>query len=176
MKPVQVLLRASMAGGMAFIALSYLLVENWAVALGVAALGALWAVFHTRFAWVSYAGFILLIGAGVFSLTLDAPGIWAGLGGIAVLSAWDLDRFSWRLHQIKTLQTDRLLKRHLRALALVDGMALVVLVLSQTVRLKMSFVVLFFLALMAVYFLTMALRWMITEKPGGREEDKAQDQ
>jgi hypothetical protein len=106
------------------------------------AVGLLW-ILSTRYDWGGMAASLGLVGlVGVAALGL-LPGLGAGwmvCGVVAALSAWDLDRFARRLGQAGQVEKVRRLEAvHLRRLAVVDGVALLIATVALGIRVEIGF-------------------------------------
>jgi hypothetical protein len=148
------LIRTGIILGIGLIALSYALSGFWTISIGLIVLGAIWFFLHNRFAWISTLSLILIGGAGAASFLSGSQSVWGMLGVLSSLSVWDLDRFYWRLKRQEVRHERVLVQRHLRFLGVLDGIALLILGLSFRVRFQLSFAVVFFLTLIAIYCLT----------------------
>ena len=134
------------------LALNYALSGLWSGMLLILALGLLWLIGQGR-GWggVASATFVVFVGAAVIGLWLGLAAIWMLLGVVAVLTAWDLDRFAGRLRDVGQVEGVQALERHhLQRLVVVDGLGLLLAAVALRIEINLSFGVTFLLGLLAV--------------------------
>lgn len=141
------------------IALGYGEGEAWrgtAFALGV---GLLWLLDTRREeGGMAPVGLVSLVGAAAVGLWLSLQAGWMLFGVVAALSAWDLDHFVRRLWRAEQTEKVRHLEAiHLRRLAIVDGVALLIATVALGIRVTLGFGVALLLGGLAILGLTRAI-------------------
>jgi hypothetical protein len=134
------------------LAVGYAVGSLWKVSLILLAMGALWWIGQKRhwnlFAPVALVGFAVAAAVGLW---MGLPGGWMLVGAVAALSAWDLDHFARRLRSVERVEMQPALEQlHLRRLASVDGLGLLLAGMALVVQYKFSFDVALVLGLVAV--------------------------
>jgi hypothetical protein len=141
------------------IALGYGGGESWrgaAFALGV---GLLWLRDTQREAGrMAAVGLVGLVGAAAVGLWLGLQAGWMLFGVVAALSAWDLDHFVRRLWRAGQTEKVRHLEAiHLRRLAIVDGVALLIATVGLGIRVTLGLGAALLLGGLAILGLTQAI-------------------
>jgi hypothetical protein len=104
-------------------------------------------------------GLLSLAGAATFGLWLGLEASWMVCGLVAALSAWDLDHFARRLRQAGQVEKVRRLEAvHLRRLAIVDGVALLVATVALVIRVELGFGMALLLGVLAMLGLSRVIR------------------
>jgi hypothetical protein len=141
------------------IALGYGRGEAWrgtAFALGV---GLLWLLDTRREEGrMAPVGLVALVAAAAVGLWLGVRAGWMLFGAVAALSAWDLDHFArrlWRAGQVEKVR--HLEATHLRRLAIVDGVALLIATVALGIRVTLGFGVALLMGGLAILGLTRAV-------------------
>jgi hypothetical protein len=76
----------------------------------------------------------------------------------AMLAAWDLDQFTWRVsEETPVMNLDRMEKHHLQQLLLVLGIGLVIAEVVLLIQISLSFWAVFIAALLVLFSLTRVL-------------------
>jgi len=104
---------------------------------------------------VSLAAVVILSAAG---LLLGGPSLLMVLGSTAALAAWDLLNFTHAISGSLPDHARQMESAHLKSLALALGSALMVITIGLTIRLHVPFIVIFPLALLALFCLDRVLR------------------
>lgn len=147
------------------LALSYGLGGLWAWVLLIFLVGGLWQYGLWRhWGWVASLALICFVSLAAGGLLQDlAPG-WIVLGVVTSLSAWDLHHFAERLRAVECVQNERETKqRHLRRLALVSGLGLLLATAALEIRIRFSLGIAFLLGLLAIWGLSWASRLLRRE-------------
>lgn len=150
------------------LALGYALGGFWAGMVWILALGFLWLIGQWRqWRWMASIGLVFFVGAAAGGFWLGLAAGWMLLGVVAALDAWDLDYFFQRLSRVaadETLAQRRELKqRHLRRLAVVNVMGLLLAAVALEVRFEFSFGAAFWLGLLAILGLSQAVGFLRRE-------------
>jgi hypothetical protein len=138
------------------LALSYVLVGLWVFAPSFVLLGIIWLRAAQRGqGGVSTVAFAVTLGAAALGMLQGGGSNWAAvtilLAVLAALSAWDLEDFAMRLKRAgRVAMAADMQSRHLRRLALVDGLGLAAGAAALLLRLRFSFGVALLAALLAV--------------------------
>jgi len=165
MSVTSVLARISVIVAMAALALGYGLGDVWIGVGPVLAVGVLWLIgLRPGWGWIASPGLVLWTAAA-------AVGLWAGLGAgwmlvgvVAALSAWDLDHFTRRLGAAGRVEQAVAMERaHLVRLLAVDAVGLALGGLALTVHVRLGFGIALILALVAVWGLSRAVRFLQNE-------------
>jgi hypothetical protein len=137
----------------------------WVWAGAIVVLGALWLLGSWRGAdWVSPAALAGSVGLATIGLWLGLEAGWMVAGLIAALCAWDLARFASLLRKVDRVDEQRAREtRHLVRLLLVAVSGAVLVALSLWVELTLPFAVVGLLALLAVWGLGRAVRFLRRE-------------
>lgn len=147
---------------MAALALGYGLGGVWIGVGLVLVVGVLW--FTGRWlgwGWVASVGLALWIAAAAVGLWVGLGAGWMLVGVVAALSAWDLDHFIQRLGAAGRVEHDVAMERaHLGRLLAVDAAGLALGGLALTVRVRLGFGLALVLALVAVWGLSRAVRFL----------------
>jgi hypothetical protein len=160
MKPSRLLAYVCIMVGTALLALGFGLWGAWPFMIGVILVGVIWLILASRFSWFSTFSLILLTTASAIALILGIPEPWSLFGTLAILNAWDLSRFSDRLHGFRLIHGEVVFSRHLQILIILNGVALGVIALSVTTKLQLNFLAAFVIASLSIYFLTKAFLGM----------------
>jgi hypothetical protein len=152
------------------IALGYGRGESWrgtAFALGV---GLLWLLDTRRDGGgMATVGLVSLVGAAAVGLWLGLRAGWMLFGVVAALSAWDLDHFARRLWRAEQTEKVRHLEAtHLRRLAIVDGVALLISTAALGIRVTLGFGAALLLGGLAILGLTRAVGLLRSEDGSSR--------
>lgn len=147
---------------MATLALGYGLGGVWIGVGPVLAVGVLWLI-GRRLGW----GWVASLGLALWTVAA-AVGLWVGLGAgwmlvgvVAALSAWDLDHFIRRLRETGRVERAGAMERtHLGRLLAVDVAGLALGALALGVRIRLGFGIALVLALVAVWGLSRAVRFL----------------
>ena len=141
------------------------LYDAWNRALLVLAAGALWLL-GQRLGWRWVASTVLIFFAlvAILGLWLAVPDDWMLLGWVAALSAWDMEHFARGMADAGYVEGAPDLERgHLRRLLIVDGLAVLLGELALRIKVKIGFGTVFVLALLAVFGLSRAIRFLRDE-------------
>jgi hypothetical protein len=129
-------------------------------------LGVLWLVADAKIE--DYLGtlfFLMFIGVAVITSLFDSVIPLAVLGMSANLAAWDLSRFRARLAGANVLEIGaRLEARHLRLLAVIIVVGIVIALLPLVIRLPLPFVIVFLVALLTLLMLYQSMRFLSTDQ------------
>jgi hypothetical protein len=139
---------------------------DWGLWAGaIAFLGALWLLGSWRGAeWISPAALVGSAGVAAIGLWLGLGAGWMVSGFMAALCAWELDRFSSLLRKVGRVDEQRVLEtRHLARLLLVSILGAALAALALRVELTLSFAAVALLALLAVWGLARAVRFLRRE-------------
>jgi hypothetical protein len=155
-------LPASTVLATALLAAGFGLYDTWNRALLVLAAGALWLL-GQRLGWRWVASTVLVFFAlmAILGLWLAVPDDWMLLGWVAALSAWDLEHFARDMADAGYVENMQDLERgHLRRLLIVDGLAVLLGELALRIKVEIGFGTVFVLALLAVFGLSRAIRFL----------------
>lgn len=151
------------------LALGYGLGALWPGVAVAASLGGLWW-FSLRSRWDWPASALLLVAAALAAagLWLDLGGGWMLAGLVGGLCAWDLDHW---LRQLRAVEWDEssaarrlaLERDHLRRLAAVAGVGLVLGLVALGVHVRLNFFLAVLLGLLAVWGLSRAITFLRRE-------------
>jgi hypothetical protein len=137
----------------------------WIWAVGIALMGLLWLTesWHGLI-WVSTAGLLVFTTVVVMGAMFTLSPFWLLSSQVAVLVAWDLDRFAHYLDGVTDLRDKTgLVKGHLGRLGAVAGLGWLLGVVALNVRLNFDFHWTLALGLMLVISLSGAIRHMRRE-------------
>jgi hypothetical protein len=155
-------LPASTVLATALLAVGFGLYDTWNRALLVLAAGALWLL-GQRLGWRWVASTVLVFFAlmAILGLWLAVPDDWMLLGWVAALSAWDLEHFARGMADAGYVEDVQDLERgHLRRLLIVDELAVLLGELALRIKVEIGFGTVFVLALLAVFGLSRAIRFL----------------
>ena len=147
------------------LAVGYAVGGEWIFSLILLAVGVLWWFGQGR-DWNGLASVVLMgfVAAAAIGLWRGLPAGWMLVGVVAALSAWDLDHFARRLSSVERVEMRPALEqRHLRRLAMVDGLGLLLAGVALVVRYKFSFGVALVLGLVAVLGLSQMMGYLRRE-------------
>jgi hypothetical protein len=152
MNRIRAVVWLALVAGLSILALGFSQRVHWALALLPLALGMFWWLgarfdHHWLVAVVMLA--YSLAAAGVF-LGGFSP-VWLALGLIAMLVAWDLQFFSWRLMTAGRVDGEaQIIARHLRRLAGVSGAGFLLSLAAIFLRFRLAFEVSLLLGALAI--------------------------
>ncbi len=110
---------------------------------------------NRQFGW---AGLVATVGLAAIGTYFDIPTAALILAVVASLSAWDLSRFHQRMKGVAAPNARlRMEKQHIIRLATVNGIGLVLAILSASIRLQITFVGIFLMALLLILVIFQAL-------------------
>ena len=147
------------------LAVGYAVGGEWTFSLILLAVGVLWWLGQGR-DWNGLASVVLMgfVVAAAIGLWRGLPAGWMLVGVVAALSAWDLDHFARRLSSVERVEMRPALEqRHLRRLAMVDSLGLLLAGVALVVRYKFSFGVALVLGLVAVLGLSQMMGYLRRE-------------
>jgi hypothetical protein len=132
--------------------IALLITHNGMVALVLVFLAALWLASQARgLSWPNGLLLFLFLIAGAAAFFTGAPNWLLIIGGVAALGAWDLYAFLGRLGSAdRVAQEARLGSEHLRRLALIEGIGLLLALVAITLRTNISFWWLALIVLVAI--------------------------
>lgn len=149
----------------AILALGFLLNRQWVAAVLVVVLGVLWLVLQL-FHW-NFAGSLmlfLLTGFAVYAIWMGVHPLWALVSLVAGLTAWDLSHFTDRQRQVQRVDyVEQLARQHLRRLAVLDGLSLLLAGSVLLVHIHFSLGLALFLGLVAVIGVSQMVRFLRQE-------------
>lgn len=147
------------------LALAYGLDEQGQWSPVFVALGLLWGIDHWRGERkVAAFGLLGLVVGAVLGFWVGLAGRWLLLSTVAALAAWDLDDFAQRLQDVGDDEDARTLEHHhVRRLAAVSGIGLLLGALALTLRFDLRFGVVFALGLIAVFGLSRLMKFLRRE-------------
>ncbi|UCC64976.1 MAG: hypothetical protein JSV36_08040 [Anaerolineae bacterium] len=136
--------------------------DTWNRALLVLAAGAFWLLGQRLgWRWAASTALIFFALMAVLGTWLAVPGEWLLLGWVAALSAWELEHFVRGMADAGHVEDAPELERcHLRRLLIVDGLAVLLGGLALRVKVEIGFGAAFVLALLAVFGLSRAIRFL----------------
>ncbi|HEU5102774.1 MAG TPA: hypothetical protein VFU22_27320 [Roseiflexaceae bacterium] len=136
--------------------LSYAGQALWAGAGIGAAIGLLWSIGQWRGAhWPTDLYLAGWVGLAAFGAWQGVSAGWMLVAMIAALAAWDLDRFAERLHSAgRVIHPTDLARAHLRQLAIVVGVGLVLGFVALGLRIELTFGWALLVAGLAIYSLS----------------------
>ncbi|MCL4561181.1 MAG: hypothetical protein M1281_11260 [Chloroflexi bacterium] len=164
MKLIHSLTIASIILGSGLIIFGFVQNGYWPAALGLAILGGFWVYMFQRKWWLSPVALFVLVGGGVTGIILGETILWTLLGTMALLLAWDLNRFYKRINVQEIRNPAKIVKQHLRILGMINGFSLLFIGMYYTIRLQLSFTVIFFLAVVSVWSLAKTVQYLL-QKP-----------
>ena len=131
----------------------------------VLAVGLAWLIGQRRgWGWVASAALAASVGAAANGLQLWGGDIWAPVGLIAALSAWDLDHLTQRLMNASQVgERHDLERRHLWRLLVVDGLGLLLTEVALHIRVRLDFGLALLLGLLSIVGLSQAIRFLRRE-------------
>ena len=140
--------------------------DTWNRALLVLAAGALWLLGQRLgWRWVASTVLIFFVLMAILGIWLAVPGEWLLLGWVAALSAWELEHFARGMADAGCVEDAQDLEQcHLRRLLIVDGLAVLLGGLALRIKVKIGFGAAFVLALLAVFGLSRAIRFLRYEE------------
>lgn len=149
-------------------AVGYAMTGSFLAAGGIAALGSLWGLARWRkAAGLETAFFSMVILGGAAGFFQGVAGWALLLSVVAALGAWDLDSFLQRLEAAERVEYSSGLGRdHLRRLAMVQGIGLLVGLLTLGIRARIPFWWELLLILMAVVSLSVLIFFMRRQAAG----------
>jgi hypothetical protein len=155
-------LPASIILATALLAAGFGLYDTWNRAFLVLAAGVLWLL-GQRLGWRWVASTVLSFFAlmAILGIWLAVPDDWMLLGWVAALSAWDLEHFARGMVDAGYVENAPDLEQgHLRRLLIVDGLAVLLGELALRIKVEIGFGTVFVLALLAVFGLSRAIRFL----------------
>ena len=141
------------------LALGYGLGGRWAAAAAALAAGVLWlAGWWRRIAGTEGAGLLAFTGLAAWGLWLGLGAGWMLLAVVGALVAWDLAPFQRRMAATDRVQEQAAIeRRHLARLGLVIGLGCFLALLALGIELRLTFLPILLLGLLAVIGLGRAL-------------------
>ncbi len=142
------------------LAAGYVATERWTWVAGILVVALLWLAESWHGArWVASSALLLFTGAAVVGVFLDLPTLWLFTSLVAVLVAWDLDRFANHLDDVPEVRDETALTTsHVRRLGVVTGLGWILGLVALNVRFTFDFVVTLALALLVIVALSRAVR------------------
>jgi hypothetical protein len=132
----------------------YLLGRLWLEVPAVFLLGVLWGVCVLRdIRWVAPMLFAVLISATAIGYLARLSQIMMLAAGCTLVLAWDLHYFEGRLLDLGDQATIDMEKRHLQRSLMVLGASFLVIVADSWLRIRIKFIVLILLTILAILFL-----------------------
>ncbi|MGE5222419.1 MAG: hypothetical protein ACM3PY_08280 [Omnitrophica WOR_2 bacterium] len=149
----------------AVLAFGFLSNQHQAAALLAAIPGVVWIVRQQlRWHFGSSLIFSLLTGLAVYAIWVGVYPIWALVSLIAGLTAWDLEHFMDRQRQAQRVdENEQLARQHLRRLAFLDGLSLILAGAVLLVHVHFSLGLALFLGLAAVLGISQLVRFLRQE-------------
>jgi hypothetical protein len=137
----------------------------WLWAAGAGLLGALWLFGYWRgWGWLAPVGLVGCVAASATGLLLKLPVGWMVTALVAALCAWDLQRFVISLETVDRVDDEGVLtRRHLGRLSTVAGLGVVLTVLALGIEVRLTFLMVFLLGLLAVWGLSRAVGFLRRE-------------
>jgi hypothetical protein len=137
------------------LALGYAGQALWAGASLCVAIGLVWLAQSRGAHWATDACLAGWVGLAAFGAWQGLLAGWMLLGLVAALAAWDLDHFAERLRAAgHVAQRTELTRAHLRRLAIVVGMGLLLGSIALGVRYELTFGWALLVAALAIYSLS----------------------
>jgi hypothetical protein len=138
------------------LATNFILSGYWRWVIPIPVLLILWGFGqHRGWMWTNdliFAGMTVLTTAGFW---LSTPTTWLLVSLVAALSAWDLEHYTWRTRDVKSTQgVIEQGKGHFKRLLLVDGIAILLALLAQSLHFKLGFGLAIFFSLLVVLALS----------------------
>lgn len=151
----------------AALALGYAGQSLWVGAGVGVAIGLLWLAGRWRgWDWTADSCLAGWVGTAAFGAWQGLPASWMLIGVVAALAAWDLDHFTARLRSAGAITPPAELTRaHLRQLAIVAGMGLLLGGMALGVRINLTFGWVMLVGALAIFSLSRLIR-------SGRNEDR----
>lgn len=139
--------------------IGYGLNARWLALLVSLVLGLLWLFGQRRgWTWTASLGLAGSVGTAALATLSSLSAAWTLPGIIAVLVAWDLDRFAHHLRTMPHVEgVDELRRAHMRRLFLVAGVGALPATVALLVHVQLAFGWIFFLALLAVIGISRAV-------------------
>jgi hypothetical protein len=159
---IQRIFWAQMLVAVAALAIGYALAGLLFVSMIIVLLGAMWFSAQQRKS-TGLEGFLLTVFllAGGFGFWVGVPAWMSLIATVATLGAWDLDHFLQRLSTVERVEFDTGLGReHIRRLAVVQGLGLLLGLLALTIHMKISFWWEALLVLLAVIGIRQLIRFV----------------
>lgn len=156
----------SIVVAMMALALGYGLGNVWGGVGFTLAMGLLWLLGRWRnWDWTAPSVFALWVGTAAAGLWLGLGAGWMLVGVVAALSAWDLEYFARRLQDAGHAEQAVALERvHLRRLLAVNVAGLALGAIALGIHIRLSFGLMLVLALVAVWGLSRAVRFLRQEE------------
>jgi len=136
----------------------YILNNQWSWPLLLVALGVFWLMGQRyswdRAGWITFAFYVIAAANGI---QLKWGAVWAPLGMIAALAAWDLDCFIQRLTGVGYAETRDMERHHVRRLLIVSGVGAALVAIALVLKTTLGFGVAYLLGLLAL----VGLSWTI---------------
>jgi hypothetical protein len=142
------------------LATGYAVTERWTWVAGISIIALLWLAEPWHGAhWVAALALVLFTGAAVVGVFLGLPTFWLFSSLVAVLVAWDLDRFANHLDDVPDVRDETALTAsHIRRLGIATGLGWILGLFALNVRFTFDFVVTLALALLVIVALSRAVR------------------
>jgi hypothetical protein len=143
------------------LALSYGSAARWVWVAAIALVGLLWMTVPWHGGrWVATFGMLFFIAASAAGVIMKLPPFWLFSNLIAVLVAWDLDRFFHYLDDVDDVRNEVGLKKgHGQRLGMVVLLAWLLGLVALRVQLTFHFVLTLALGLLAIVSLSRAVRY-----------------
>lgn len=147
------------------LAAAYGLGAVWLPMAALFILGAVWILGQrAHWGWIGWLMVVLFAGAAAFGTLLELRPVLLAVGLIGAVSAWDLGEFArevWRADAVE--QEETLTRRHLRRLLTVDGLGLLLVLVTMAIEIRLSFGVALLLGLVALLGLSRTIGFLRRE-------------
>jgi hypothetical protein len=165
---VRTLIAVAIGSATLLLALNYALTARWNWVAAIAAAGLLWLAgsWHGR-RWVSSAALTVFTVTAAAGVILRFPPLWLLSSVVAVLAAWDLERFAHYLGEVGDVRDEaELMRSHLRFLGFVVALGWCLGVVALSVRFTFDFVPTLALGLLVIMTLSGMIRYMRSASEG----------
>jgi hypothetical protein len=152
MNQTRPLIWLGLMAGLSILALGFALQIHWALLLAPLVLGLSWWLgARSNRQWLVAVVMVVYSIAAVGVFLAGFSPLWLAFSSVAMLIAWDLQSFTWRLMAAGRIENEaQLIMRHLRRLGSVSIAGLGLILASTFLRFKLSFGIILVLGVLAI--------------------------
>jgi hypothetical protein len=152
MNQTRPLIWLGLMAGLSILALGFALQIHWALLLAPLVLGLSWWLgARSNRQWLVAVVMVVYSIAAVGVFLAGFSPLWLAFSSVAMLIAWDLQSFTWRLMAAGRIENEaQLIMRHLRRLGSVSIAGLGLILASTFLRFRLSFGIILVLGVLAI--------------------------